>query len=56
MQIIRLPEVISLTTLSRSTIYSFCRQGIFQRIKLGSRAIGFDRDEIQRWLDNRPRT
>ena len=54
MTILRLPEVIHRTGLSRSTIYSQIAAGDFPRqIHLGSRSIGWIEDEIDRWIQAR---
>jgi prophage regulatory protein len=56
MQIIRLKEVMLRTGLSRSSIYSFCKQGTFpSSVKLGDRAVGWKENEINDWVSNRPR-
>ena len=55
MQIIRLPDVISLTKLSRSSVYALIKSGSFPPpIKLSQRAIGWRQDAITNWLDSRP--
>lgn len=56
MQIGRLADVLSMTQLSRMTIDRLEKAGNFpQRIKLGRQATGWDLDEVQKWLDERPR-
>lgn len=51
MQIVRLQEVIKMTSLSRTSIYTNIQQGAFPKpIKIGKRAIGFIRDEIDKWF------
>ena len=53
-KVIRLPEVRTLTGLSRSTIYSQISQGTFPKpISLGSRAVGWIEYEITDWLEQR---
>jgi len=55
-RIIRLPEVIGATQLSRSTIYRLLGSGAFPRpMKLSERAIGWRRDELDAWLTSRER-
>lgn len=51
--ILRLPEVTARTGLCRTAIYSAIQAGTFpQQISLGTpRAIGWDSDEIQAWID-----
>ncbi|TNF67269.1 MAG: AlpA family transcriptional regulator [Gammaproteobacteria bacterium] len=52
--ILRLPQVISVTNLSRATIYRLINQGEFPRqIKLGERSSGWVQDEINQWLESR---
>jgi prophage regulatory protein len=50
-KIIRLPETIKKTGLSRSTIYSLEAQGNFpQKIKLSDRAMGHLESEVDDWI------
>jgi prophage regulatory protein len=49
--ILRLPEVMRSTGLSRSTIYLRIAQGAFPKpVSLGGRAVGWLEAEIQEWL------
>ncbi|EFP94918.1 helix-turn-helix transcriptional regulator [Vibrio caribbeanicus] len=51
-KVIRLPEVIDMTGLSRSTIYLRMSKGTFPRsISLGQRAVGWLKADIEKWLD-----
>jgi prophage regulatory protein len=53
-KIIRLPEAIKKTGLSRSTIYSLVKQGDFpKQIKLTPRTMGFLESEVDQWLSDR---
>lgn len=53
-QIIRLPEVIERTALSRSTIYALIKSGNFpQQIQLGLRSVGWVEQEINDWIKSR---
>ena len=53
-RILRLPIVIELTGLSRSTIYLHIKNGVFPKpISLGRRAVGWLESDIQQWLDQR---
>lgn len=53
-RIVRLPEVINRTGLSRSSIYLRLRQGSFPgQINLGGRAVGWLDAEINKWIDQR---
>jgi prophage regulatory protein len=50
-RILRLPEVMTRTGLSRSTIYLRSSQGNFPKpVNLGARAVGWIEEEIQEWL------
>ncbi len=53
-RIIRLPEVMAKTGLSRSTIYLRMSKSTFPKsISLGDRAIGWVECEIEQWIDER---
>lgn len=53
-KLVRLPEVIERTSLSRSTIYEMMAQGRFPRpVKLNLRSNGWVESEINDWLDSR---
>ena len=56
-QILRLPEILRLTGLSRSTVYEMMRRGRFPAsVKLGERAIGWFADDVNEWIAaRRPR-
>jgi prophage regulatory protein len=52
--VIRLPEVLRLTGLSRSTIYELMEKGAFPRnFALGCRAVGWGVDDIEAWIEQR---
>ena len=52
--ILRLPEVIARTGLSRSTIYAFMASGAFPRqVPLGSRAVGWAENDINSWIQSK---
>ena len=54
--IMRLKSVEQETGLKRSTIYERMAEGTFPRsVSLGGRSRGWYSDEIQHWVDNRPR-
>ncbi len=56
-RILRLPEVMTRTGLSRSTIYLRISQGIFPKpVSLGARAVGWVEAEIQEWLERQIET
>jgi prophage regulatory protein len=53
-KLVRLPEVIERTSLSRSTIYEMMAQGRFPRpVKLNLRSNGWVEGEINDWLASR---
>jgi prophage regulatory protein len=53
-KIIRLPQAISKTGLSRSTIYALIQRGEFpKQVKLSIRSIGFIESEIDQWISDR---
>lgn len=53
-KILRLPEVIKKTGLSRSTIYALMAQHKFpRRVSLGIRCIGWLEGEVDDWIDSR---
>lgn len=55
-RIIRFPEVVNRTGLSRSTVYGRIRAGDFPPpVPLGSgRAVGFIEREVSQWIDSLP--
>ena len=53
-RILRLPEVLKRTGLSRSTIYVRLAEGRFpQPVRLGDRAVGWIEAEIDEWVRER---
>ena len=53
-KILRLPEVMEATGLSRSSIYAFVKQSTFPPpIHIGVRARGWTSESIQEWLEER---
>ena len=55
-RILRLGSTTRVTGLSKATIYRQIQAGTFPRqVKLGPRAVGWLADEVQQWLDTRPR-
>ena len=53
--ILRLPEVIRLTRLSRSSVYRLESLGRFpSRVKLSESASGWRAEEVQAWIANLP--
>jgi prophage regulatory protein len=55
MKILRLPQVIEVTGLSRMTIYRKEAQGEFpKRRRLGRNAVGWVEEEVENWIQSRP--
>lgn len=53
--ILRLPDVKARTGLSRSTLYLKISEGTFPAPRrLGIRAVGWNSDDIDRWISERP--
>ena len=53
-RVLRLPEVMARTGLSRTTIYRWRRAGRFpQAVPLGTRCVGWIESEVEAWLDGR---
>ena len=52
--ILRLPKVMTISGLSRSSIYARIAQNEFPKpISLGGRAIGWLESDIEKWLEQR---
>ncbi len=53
-KILKLPEVMKVTALSRSSIYAFIKTKKFPKpIQLGERAVGWLESDVQAWIANR---
>ncbi len=51
--ICKLPEVRSVTSLSKASIYRLMADGNFpKQCRLGKRAVGWKKSEINNWLNN----
>ena len=51
--ILRLPDVIAMIRLSRSSIYNAIKAGTFPRpISLGARAVGWRSVDIHNWMES----
>lgn len=51
---LKLKTVITMTGLSRSTIYDYMAKGQFPRqVKLGERCVAWIEEEVVAWLDAR---
>jgi prophage regulatory protein len=54
-EFLRLPSVIRRTGLGRSTIYRMVAKQTFPSpVRLGGRAVGWRRSDLDRWGANRP--
>lgn len=52
--ILRLPQALARTGISRSSVYAFIKAGSFPKpISLGVRAIGFLSSDIDEWIESR---
>ena len=52
MKFLKLPQVISITGLSRSAVYQAISEGRFpNQINLGARSIAFLESEVQEWME-----
>jgi prophage regulatory protein len=60
LEILRMPDVLRMTGLSRTTLWRRVRAGQFPRpIRLGgpqSRAVGWLKEEVEEWILSRPST
>lgn len=56
MKILREPEVLEITALSRATIWRKEQDGTFpRRVRLGDNSVGWYSDEIEDWFETLPR-
>lgn len=56
MTVLRIPDVVRRTGISRTTIWRLERNGGFpQRLRLGPNSVGWSDEEIQKWIEERPR-
>lgn len=54
--LMKLPEVMDETAMSRSAIYAAVKEGTFPApVKIGRRAVAWRAEEIERWRLSRPR-
>lgn len=54
-KLLRLPAVMEMTGLGRSTIYRMMAEGDFPKpIRLGQRAVAWPTDSIRNWITSRP--
>jgi prophage regulatory protein len=53
-KLLRLPEVLSLTGLSRSSLYQKIKAKDFpNQVPLGARAVAFSSAAVQKWIEDR---
>ena len=53
--LLRLPKVIALTGISRSSIYRQIARGEFPaQVQISERAVGWREEEVVEWIENRP--
>ena len=56
-QMLRLPAVLKVTGLGRSTVYRMVAEHTFPApVKLAKRAVGWRHDDVQQWTTGRPST
>lgn len=54
--LLRLPAVLKMTGLGRSTLYRLIAEGAFPPpVKLAKRAVAWRQEEVQQWVDTRAR-
>jgi prophage regulatory protein len=54
-QIIRMPQLVEKTGVSRAHVYALMKDGAFPRpIRLGRRAVGWRAADVDSWLESRP--
>ncbi len=53
-RLLRLPDVLALTALSRSKLYVYMGDGTFPKpVKIGARANAWPENEIADWINSR---
>jgi prophage regulatory protein len=56
MRLIKLKEVMHITSLARSTIYKYVKDGEFPKsVSLGEKAVAWIESEVQEWVSSRVR-
>ena len=54
--LLRLPALIALVGLGRSSVYCLVRAGAFPApLRIGARAVAWRADEVERWMSTRTR-
>ncbi len=55
--VLRLPEVMKLVALSRSTVYLLIKKNAFpKQVKLSTRAVAWRQYDIETWIESRTNT
>ena len=55
--LIRQPELLKLTSKSRSALYREINEGTFPApVKIGKRAVAWRASEVYAWINDRPKT
>jgi prophage regulatory protein len=53
-QLVRLPEVTDVTTLSKASIYRLLKKGCFPApVRIGERRVAWRLSDVMGWLDQR---
>ncbi|WP_408606013.1 helix-turn-helix transcriptional regulator [Imhoffiella purpurea] len=53
-RIVRMPEVVTRTGLSRASVYALMSKGRFPKsIKLSERAVGWRESDVAAWIESR---
>lgn len=51
MRLIKIKEVIKMTSLSRATIYKYMAENTFPKpVSLGTKAVAWVEDEVENWI------
>tara|TARA_R110000772_G_scaffold111529_1_gene215372 strand:+ start:3933 stop:4118 length:186 start_codon:yes stop_codon:yes gene_type:complete len=54
MRLIKLKEVMHMTSLARSTVYKYISDGVFPKpVSLGDRAVAWIEEEIESWIEDK---
>ncbi|MCG9737687.1 AlpA family transcriptional regulator [Shewanella insulae] len=54
MKLIKLKEVMEITSLSKATLYRMIKQGAFpEQLSIGGRAVAWVEDEVLIWIEER---
>ncbi|ABO23128.1 AlpA family transcriptional regulator [Shewanella loihica] len=54
MKLIKLKEVLEMTSLSKATLYRMIKLGAFpEQLSIGGRAVAWVEDEVLNWIEER---